>query len=395
MQAKRSLDHQRAAQIQERYGKELPEEAVQVILAAEFGHERFQMHRSHLRRSVMSHWRGGSVMAKSSSTIGDDACGSQHLFNPRAVIFGFKEEKHLVLECAGTVALKVVASRAPEREAEIRYFTREGSAKHGVRYEHVEGSLTFAPQQREAWVSVPIIDNNDWDPEEEFYVCLEDPHFTDSISTLRASRSSKRRMSTAQSGFLTGEFRLGQNQTIVTVLNDDMPGILGFDADELQASQGSTATIGVLRTGGSSGRVSCEYATKDVDAKENEDYFPTRGTLVLEDGEVHRTIQVRLPLTREAEEDLSFQLRLFNASPGVKFDLNSEGGELQAICDIVILATRRPSLRRRLDRRAFSADQWRHGAIAWREQFVSALYCNGSPEDQIEASRTDWFFHCR
>mmetsp|Transcript_40919 Transcript_40919/g.118486 ORF Transcript_40919/g.118486 Transcript_40919/m.118486 type:complete len:302 (-) Transcript_40919:42-947(-) len=91
--------------------------------------------------------------------------------------------------------------------------------------------------------------------------------------------------------------------------------------------------------------------------------------------------------------NLGFRLLLYEASPGVKFDANGEGGLEEAICDIVIMASQRPPLRTRCTRRFGTHAQWKAAGVAWKEQLVSALYCNGSIEDQAQATLLDWFFH--
>lgn len=192
------------------------------------------------------------------------------------------------------------------------------------------------------------------------------------------------------------DVKLGQQSATVTVLNDDLPGVLSFDADEIQTSQGQTATIGVVRSGGSSGRIQCQYETLDDTAVSSKDYKGVKGTLVFEDGESHKTIPCEITDKsggQDIEEEVSFKLHLHDASRGVKFDANSDGGEDKAICDIIIQSGQEMPLAKRLVRKLCDYERLRLGMLEWLEQFVGAFYCNGSPEDQMEAGPLDWFFH--
>merc|ERR1719392_408077 len=82
------------------------------------------------RKMVMRNVTGGKVK----TAAGDD--NSQ-------LLFGFEEREHAVLECAGTAQLKVIANRVPGVPVQMRYMTKEGTAKEGERYRHVEGIVRF------------------------------------------------------------------------------------------------------------------------------------------------------------------------------------------------------------------------------------------------------------
>jgi len=410
-----------AERIQARFGKELPEAALHLMVESELNIERTATISRAKRRADMNRsWSAGRVEKQGSLLSLDSMMSAQasrgKLWNNRHTIFGFKDERYVVLECAGTLTVKVVASREPGVQVDLRYFTREGTAKQGLRYRHIEGIITFGPKTREVSIHVSIIDNDTWDPDEEFYLCLDDNVNLPGMeaeaqqakkqgrrSTKWASRNSvattkvraSRRLSTSSCASPMQAWQFGQQSTTITVLNDDMPGILSFDADEVQTTEGSVATIGVCRTGGSSGRISCRYETVDDDAVAKKDYEPVSGELVFEDGEICKTLQVPILISpdHEFEDEESFKLVLSNPSAGVKFDPNSDGGERQAICDIIILADKPPSWIKMLLRRLVNTDRTRVGCTQYAEQVLAAFFCNGSPEDQHEATAVDWFFH--
>merc|ERR1711971_273007 len=48
----------------------------------------------------------------------------------------------------------------------------------------------------------------------------------------------------------------------VTILNDDMPGTLQWEADVVYVTPGKLS-LGITRTAGTTGSISCRYSTKD------------------------------------------------------------------------------------------------------------------------------------
>lgn len=383
-----------AAKIQARVGKELPAGALQLMVQNEMRAERaYQPSRFSRRRAVTAKLSHASHRF---STFNGDSLGSNGKAGNKALIFGFKEPTYVVLECAGHLTLKVVASRDPGFQVQLRYYTSEGSAREGTRFRAVEGVLTFSERQREATIRIEIIDNDSWDPDEEFYV-----HLGEYVE--RSKRNSSSRMSailttmtsTATLGSAGPPWTFGTQTAVVTVLNDDLPSILAFDVDEIQADEGSTATIGVVRTGGLTGRIECSYQTRDNTAFANKDYTPIKGTIVFEDGETIKMLQVPILVSPDHtyEGNEGFKLVLSDPGPGVKFDPNSEGGETSAICDILIRADVEVSLRSHLIRRIIKPTQCRVGLRAWRKQFISAFYANGSWKEQLDASASDWAIH--
>ncbi len=57
----------------------------------------------------------------------------------------------------------------------VDYATAPGLAEAGVHYQHVTGTLTFAPGETEKFVSVPVFGDREADPTADFYVHLSSP----------------------------------------------------------------------------------------------------------------------------------------------------------------------------------------------------------------------------
>lgn len=90
--------------------------------------------------------------------------------------------------------------------------TVDGSARKGKDYEEYKETHTINQKQSELKIHIPIIDNNEWEPDMDFYVELFD---------------------------IVGLNRLsGDNtRTTVTILDEDFPGTLGFKITDIRVSK--------------------------------------------------------------------------------------------------------------------------------------------------------------
>lgn len=55
----------------------------------------------------------------------------------------------------------------------VDYNTSDGTADAGADYVAESGSLTFTPGQTSKWINVAIVDDDDYEPNEHFYVMLK------------------------------------------------------------------------------------------------------------------------------------------------------------------------------------------------------------------------------
>lgn len=309
------------------------------------------------------------------------------------VLFGFKDYKHVVLECAGNIELKVVASRQPGVPVSMRYYTRDGQAKAGLRYEHREGMLMYEPTETEKIISIPIVDNETWEAEEEFTVELTNLEIGAAAATY-ANRQSWFQPSQATSPKpQNGKIRFGIPWTSVWVLNDDEPGMLAFTVDEVMACQGVTSVaVGITRTNGTTGAITCHYESQDDTALRGLDYSPVEGTLEFEDGQANNIIEIPILKTQAQSNQKRFRVVLNNASPGVKFDPLTDGGESCAICEVLLASSGKAACWNSCAAKC-SGSRFKQSWDEWKEQFPAALYCSGDAKEQSAASISDWVFH--
>merc|ERR1740123_1878240 len=106
-------------------------------------------------------------------------------------------------------------------------------------------------------IEIPIIDEEKgWRPHERFSVELFDLK-ADSVN-------------------------MGTSSAIVTVVNDDMPGTICFEAEEVWTKHGTSLNIGVERLRGKRGRISCRYQSEPDTAIDGTHFTPVSGELVFE-----------------------------------------------------------------------------------------------------------------
>ncbi|XP_071784260.1 sodium/calcium exchanger 3-like isoform X2 [Asterias amurensis] len=98
------------------------------------------------------------------------------LDDDHAGIFQFEEKEVKISESVGNSQLKVVRSAGARGTVRIPYRTHEGSARgNGVDYIDVEGEIEFENDETWKFIEVSIIDDEEYEKEENFYVELGQP----------------------------------------------------------------------------------------------------------------------------------------------------------------------------------------------------------------------------
>uniref|UniRef100_A0AC34FNK9 Calx-beta domain-containing protein n=2 Tax=Panagrolaimus sp. ES5 TaxID=591445 RepID=A0AC34FNK9_9BILA len=90
--------------------------------------------------------------------------------------FTFNNEYFKVPENQGVFILEVTRHRGARGKVTIPYRTIDGAAKNGEDYVgHHDGSLTFEDGQTKALIEIEIINDDEYEKSEDFYVELSDP----------------------------------------------------------------------------------------------------------------------------------------------------------------------------------------------------------------------------
>jgi len=163
------------------------------------------------------------------------------------------------------------------------------------------------------------------------------------------------------------------------------------------AAENQTIQVMVQRTDGCHGNASCSYHTEKLTAVPGFDFTEVTGKIEFEHGITEAFIEIEiLPKSRTENQD-EFLL-IMTEVEGAEFNVDSDGGADSEILTIGIgpreLTDARvdEKLVKFLDSK-LNFDELRLGNAEYKEQFTSAMYCNGSYEDQKEAGILDWVFH--
>jgi len=164
---------------------------------------------------------------RQASTLQDHQC------NPN---FGFSCLHYSVSEGAGTLVVKVTNKTKMPGTVHVR--TINGEAEAGKDFAGVDETINFTKGQAFAEIKIGIFDDEEWEPDEDFFVELYD-----GINNVR----------------LPGE----DTKTRVTILDDDNPGMLVFREKRIlrHAANESECVVDVDRIQGTDGAISVKYKT--------------------------------------------------------------------------------------------------------------------------------------
>ncbi|XP_040006436.1 sodium/calcium exchanger 2a isoform X9 [Xiphias gladius] len=97
------------------------------------------------------------------------------LDDDHAGIFTFGQRVLRVSESTGTLMVTVVRNSGSRGTVAVPYHTEDGSAKAGVDYEENRGELEFTNEQTSQTLQVRIINVEEYEKQENFFIVLEDP----------------------------------------------------------------------------------------------------------------------------------------------------------------------------------------------------------------------------
>ncbi|KAM8741963.1 sodium/calcium exchanger 2a isoform 2-T2 [Acanthopagrus schlegelii] len=97
------------------------------------------------------------------------------LDDDHAGIFTFGQRVLRVSESTGTLTVTVVRNSGSRGTVAVPYHTEDGSAKAGVDYEETRGELEFTNEKTSQALKVRIINVEEYEKQENFFIVLEDP----------------------------------------------------------------------------------------------------------------------------------------------------------------------------------------------------------------------------
>lgn len=167
----------------------------------------------------------------------DEAANKIETRNPH---IGFKCLHYSVAESSGQVDI-TVQKHQTQNDLLIGYRTVTGTAMSPKDFTHVDNNNKLLKKKEQEFViSVPIVDDSEWNPDLDFFVELYDP--------------------------ATGQRFIGEDTiTKVTILDEDFPGTIGFGSTDIRvATNHEYVEIKLVRNDGADGNISCMYETEPL-----------------------------------------------------------------------------------------------------------------------------------
>jgi hypothetical protein len=201
---------------------------------------------------------------------------------------------------AGTVnaTFTVTLSAVYGQSVTVNYSTATGTATAGSDFQTASGTLTFAPGETGKTITVVVLGDQMFEPNESFAVHL--------------------------SGATNAT--IGDGNGTGTIVNDDTfvpPSISISDVSKVEGRNGNTMFVfTVTLSAPSATEVTVSYATADGTARAGEDYLAASGTLTFAPGETTKTFTIKVKGDRKAEADETFYLDLFGLSSNASFTKN-------------------------------------------------------------------------
>ena len=248
---------------------------------------------------VLSNPTGGAVIGSLDTaqlTILDNESA------PATGILVFTAGDYFADELDGSITVSVERQGGSTGAAQVNYITSDGTAIAGADYTVSSGTLAFADGEISQSFEVFINDDAIFEGTENLNLQLSDPF-----------------------GVTLGD----PSSSVITIADDDDPpaaGALDFSSNSYSVDEnGTSITVTVTRSGGSTGAVSVDYAALDGGATASSDYSFTTGTLSFADGESgSKTFEVSIIDDSLLEQDEFIQLVLSNVQGGAVLGALSE-----------------------------------------------------------------------
>mmetsp|Transcript_11809 Transcript_11809/g.26787 ORF Transcript_11809/g.26787 Transcript_11809/m.26787 type:complete len:824 (+) Transcript_11809:68-2539(+) len=298
-----------------------------------------------------------------------------HLLLPNVTIVEFTADKYMVVESSGQVAIQVRRRGNRSSTTRVKYRTRQETATAGEDYVPKRGVLIFNPGEYMKEINVTILDDDVVEDLEYFLVELYEVESEDTRSEIGA-----------------------KSVTQVRIIDDDHPGRLGFEKEEIVVEEqvdDIEIYVPVNRKLGSAGEISFHVSTEDATATSPIDYDELDETVTMINGQSVVDIPIRIKSRGRYESRDYFRVVLRDPTGGARFLFDADGNPECCICTIVIKA--HPDAKSRVDRvKGYLVSSWHEaqlGSASWGQQLRDSLYVGGSAEEQSEAGCMDWVMH--
>ena len=262
-----------------------------------------------------------SRSVRSSSSSSKSSSSSSSSAPVGAGVFQFGLESFAIVRSAPRALISINRVNGTKGSASVKYRTVDGSAKAGVNYAEMDGTVTFADGETNQTITIPLKNTAPNGYNKDFTVELFEPSgaslgkpivlkmtLLDQGPDPNASSSS----SSSSSG--------GSSSSSSSNSNDSFE----FNASLFSFSERSgTVTITVRRNGSTSTAASVNYATSNLSAEAGKDYISTSGKLDFAAGETTKTFPVQIVNRPTIDGNKTVKLTLSSPTSGVNLGFQS------------------------------------------------------------------------
>lgn len=279
-------------------------------------------------------------------------------------VIEFAASSYAVLENEQICRIMIERYGRLDQEVTFRVETIDGTAESGEDYNKIDEVVTMVKNQHLFPLDVTIIDDNQWEPDETFFVKL------------------------SLYGNSQPNVKIGHKAiTMVTIIDDDEPGEIEFSQPVYVVKESvGTFEVQVDRKNGADGQVSVAFKTTEINAIANKDFMAKSGILEFKHGEITKTIPITILDDQSAEKDESFSIELFDPKGGVK---------MGRVAKTVVTIINDDDLKNIASKMAnmVNADLNAISVVkkTWGDQFLEAMNVNGGEIE--DAKPFDYFAH--
>lgn len=288
-----------------------------------------------------------------------------------ASIVEFEATSVSVLENKGKCQVSIIRSGQLNQQVMVKVHTIEGSAEEVADYEPIDKILTFNPGETKKVITVNIVDDDQWEPDENFFVKLS-----------VIPEKSKDQLIIGARGVME-----------VTILNDDDPGEIQFKKRGYLIKESCVnADVDVIRSNGVDGKVSVKWKAtdksikKDKEREETSDETKREGTLHFKHGENCKKISIPIVNEFKFNKKGKFEVELFEPNGGATL-----GKVTKTYLNITNDNESYSVLRRTLVKSNIDVNGMRVDSSTWAQQLKDAMNVNGG--DYENATTLDYVMH--
>lgn len=204
--------------------------------------------------------------------------------------FRFATAGFSIIEKARSITVSVQRVNGNTGTASLRYAVEDETTTHGTDYVDTAGTLAFGNGETTKTITIPLKDDSASEGAERLRIILSNP--------TGASLGSPSTMIVTILDDESANGNAVQSSSSSAASSTSLPSggtSISFDAQQYAIGENSgTATITIIRNGGTGGQSTVEYETANGSAVAGSEYATTKGTLAFLAGETQKTFAIQI-----------------------------------------------------------------------------------------------------